>query len=172
MERGSHDDPILNAIPPGKEGNRARTGIDLDDLRHPVICEAFTVWQGLRGDRAMPARAAMTPRAMKGFLKFAALLEVLDDGRDFRFRIAGDAVNMQQGMSLSGMTTADIDARIPGYGSRLRSLYARVHRKRQAFAYRGTYFRPGDQHAFAHEAVMLPLGADGETVDHVLVVAA
>jgi hypothetical protein len=172
MEHGTHDDPILNAIPPGKPGNRARTGIDLDDLRNPVICEAFTVWQSLCAGRRMPSRAEMTPRAMKGFLKFAALLEVLDEGSDFRFRVAGDAVNIQQSMSLTGMTTADIDARVPGYGARLRSLYARVHRRREAFAYRGTYFRPGDKHSFAHESVMLPLGTDGETVDHVLVVAA
>lgn len=172
MERGGHDDPVLTAMPPGKNGNRARTGIDLDDLRHPIVCEALRIWQGLRGENPMPPRAAMTPRAMRGFLKYTALIEALDGGNEFRFRVSGDVVNLQQGMPLQGMTTADIDLRAPGYGQNLRRLYARLYRRRMPLAYRGTYYRPTDGHAFSHESVMLPLGDDGETMDHLLVVAA
>lgn len=172
MAHGEHGDPVLTAMPPGKGGDRARTGIALQDLRHPVVCEALGVWQRLRGGRAMPSRAEMTPRAMRGFLKYAALIEVLDGGHEFRFRVSGDVVNLQQGMPLQGMTTADIDARAPGYGTNLRRLYARVCRRRAPHAYRGTYYRPTDGHAFSHESIMMPLAADGETVDHLLVVAA
>ena len=109
---------------------------------------------------------------MRDFLKYTALIEVLEGGREFRFRVSADAVNLQQGMTLQGMTTADIDLRAPGYGTNLNRLYARVFRRRVPHAYRGTYYRPTDGHAFSHESIMLPLGADGETVDHVLVVAA
>jgi hypothetical protein len=48
----------------------------------------------------------------------------------------------------------------------------RVLRHNAPLAYRGLYFRPGDEHIFSHEAIMAPLGADGETADHVIVVAA
>ena len=173
MERGGHDDPVLTAMPDGKAAHpRVRTAIALADLRNPVICEALQTWQRLRGERRMPSRAELTPRAMRGFLKYTALVQVLDGGRDFRFRVAGDAVNIQQGMMLQGITTSDIDARIPGYGSQLRRAYARVLRRREALAYSGLYFRPADQHAFRHEAIMAPLGDDGETMDHLIVVAA
>ncbi|HWA90027.1 MAG TPA: PAS domain-containing protein [Rhizomicrobium sp.] len=172
MSGGDHGDPVLTAMPPGKGRDRARTGIAIEDLKHPIVCEAYRVWNGLRGDTAMPARAAMTPKAMRGFLKYLALVEVLDGGREFRFRVSGDVVNVQQGMPLQGMTTADIDKRAPGYGANLNRLYARVFRRRVPHAYRGTYYRPTDGHAFSHESVMLPLSDDAETVDHVLIVAA
>lgn len=169
---GDHGDPILTAMPPGKGGDRARTAIELADLRHPVVCAALAAWQKLRGERRMPSRAEMTPRVMRDFLRYTALIEVLEGGCEFRFRVSADAVNLQQGMMLQGMTTADIDRRAPGYGTNLNRLYARVFRRRMPHAYRGTYYRPTDGHAFSHESIMLPLGADGETVDHVLVVAA
>ncbi len=173
MDRGRHDDPALTAVPDRPDGNqRVRTAIALSDLRNPAVCEALETWQRLRGERRMPSRADMSPRVMRGFLKYMALLQVLDEGRDFRFRVAGDAVNLQQGMPLQGMSTADIDARIPGYGSQLRRLYQRVLRRREVLAYRGLYFRPGDQHTFSHEFIMAPLGDDGETMDHLIVVAA
>jgi len=172
MERGTHDDPVLTAMPPGKGEHRARTAIEVEDLRNPIVCEALSVWQRLRGERRMPSRADMTPRAMRGFLRNMTLVQVLDGARDFRFRVSGDAVNLQQGMPLQGMTTADIDVRVPGYGSQLKRVYARLYRRREPLAYRGTYFRPGDGHTFSHESVMLPLGDDGETMDHLLVVAA
>lgn len=172
MERGIYDDPVLTAVPPGKNGNRARTGIDLDDLRHPTVCEALAVWQGMRGERRMPARAGMTPRVMRSFIKHTALIEVLDGGLEFRFRVSADLVNRQQGMPLQGMTTADIDLRAPGYGANLNRVYARLYRRCVPLAYRGTYYRPTDGHTFCHESVMLPLSDDGETMDHLLVVAA
>jgi len=172
MNRGDHGDPVLTAMPPGSGKDRARTSIDLGDLKHPIVCAAHQVWQTLCGERRMPSRVQMTPRIMREFLKYTALIEVLDGGREFRFRVSADAVNLQQGMTLQGMTTADIDLRAPGYGTNLNRLYARVCRRRAPHAYRGTYYRPTDGHAFSHESIMLPLGEDGETVDHVLVVAA
>jgi hypothetical protein len=112
------------------------------------------------------------PRVMRGFLKHMALIQVIDGGNDFRFRVVGDAVVIQQGMALNGVTTSDLDTRIPGYGAQLARAYRRVVRHRAPLAYRGLYFRPADKHTFSHEALMAPLGDDGESVDHLIVVAA
>jgi len=171
MQRGTQDDPALTTVPDKQAAQqRVRTAIALGELRNPIVCEALANWQRLRGERRMPSRADMTPRAMRGFLKYTALLQVVDG--DFRFRVVGDAVIVQQSLPLQGITTADIDARIPGYGSQLRRAYARVIRRRETLTYRGLYFRPADQHTFSHEAIMAPLGDDGETPDHLIVVAA
>jgi hypothetical protein len=166
------DDPALKTLPDKTATpQRVRTAIALDELRNPFVREALETWERLRGNRRMPARADMTPRAMKGFLKYMTLAQALDGGH-FRYRISGDQVNIQQGMMLQGLTTADIDTRIAGYGSQLARLYARVLRRREVCAYRGLYFRPGDKHTFAHESIMAPLADDGETPDHIIVVAA
>jgi len=173
MGRQNLDDPSLTTLPDADAApQRVRTAIALDELRNPVVCQALATWQRLRGDRRMPSRADMTPRAMKGFLKYMTLALALDGGRNFYFRISGDQVNIQQGMVLQGNTTDDIDARVPGYGAQLARLYARAMRRREVCAYRGLYFRPGDKHTFSHESIMAPLGDDGEHADHVIVVAA
>jgi hypothetical protein len=172
MSHVAQDDPSLITIPDLPREQRVRTAIALDELQNPVVCEALTAWEAARRGRHMPSRANMGPRVMRGFLKHTALIQVVDGGCDFRYRVVGDAVILQQGVALNGMTTADLDARIPGYGAQLARAYGRVLRHRVPFAYRGLYYRPVDKHTFSHESVMLPLGDDGEAVDHLIVVAA
>jgi hypothetical protein len=172
MERASQDDPSLTTVPDVPREQRVRTAITLEELQNPVVCEALAAWERARQGRPMPSRIDMSPRVMRGFLKHTALIQVLDGGRDFRYRVVGDAVIIQQGVALNGMTTTDLDARIPGYGAQLARAYARVLRHRTPLAYRGLYFRPADKHTFSHESIMAPLGDDGEAVDHLIVVAA
>jgi hypothetical protein len=172
MDRATQDDPSLTTVPDAAADTRVRTAIGIEDLRNPVVCEALAAWDRIRADRQMPSRAEMSPRVMRGFLKHMALIQVIDGGNDFRFRVVGDAVVIQQGMALNGVTTSDLDTRIPGYGAQLARAYRRVVRHRAPLAYRGLYFRPADKHTFSHEALMAPLGDDGESVDHLIVVAA
>jgi hypothetical protein len=172
MERSGQDDPSLTTVPDVSRDQRVRTAIALDELRNPIVCEALATWRRLCGARKMPSRADMSPRVMRGFLKHMALIQIVEGGRDFRYRVVGDAVIMQQNVPLNGMTTSDLDARIPGYGAQLARAYARVYRHRVPLAYRGLYYRPADQHTFSHESIMAPLGDDGETADHLIVVAA
>jgi hypothetical protein len=173
MQNTRDDHPVLKAVsdePPAER--RASTSISLGKLRNPIVCEAFATWQKLCGARRFPSRTDMSPRAMRGFLKNMTLIQVLDGGQDFRYRVSGDQVNLQQGMNLQGKTLTEIDGYIPNYGSHLRKLYQRVLRHREPLAYRGLYFRPADQHTFSHESIMAPLSDDGETIDHLIVVAA
>ena len=116
MSHAAHDDPSLTTIPDIARDQRVRTAITLDELQNPIVCEALATWERMRQGRRMPSRADMGPRAMRGFLKHAALIQVVDGGQDFRYRVVGDAVIIQQGLALNGITTADLDARIPGYG--------------------------------------------------------
>jgi hypothetical protein len=173
MRNGRQSDTAVTALPDPKAAlKRASTEITLDTVQSPVVRDARDTWMRLRGERRMPSRADMTPRAMRGFLKYLSLLEVLDGGRDFRFRISGDVVNIQQGMTLQGLTTSDWDAKLPGFGTHMRRVYHRVFRRGEPVAYSGLYLRAADQHTFSHESFMAPLGDDGETVDHLIVVSA
>jgi hypothetical protein len=173
MRNGRQSDAAVTALPDPKAAEkRASTEIPLDELHSPVVRDALDTWTRLRGERRMPSRADMTPRAMRGFLKYLSLLEVIDGGGDFRFRISGDIVNIQQGMVLQGLTTSDWDAKLPGFGAHMRRVYHRVIRRRAPVAYSGLYLRAVDGHTFSHESLMAPLGSDGETVDHLIVVSA
>jgi len=151
---------------------RARTAIALDALENPLVVKGLAAWQAARGSRRLPAKADLTPRAMVEFLKNTALLRVVDGGEEFVFRVVGDQIAVQQGAPMQGKTMAEIDAMLPGHGAVLKRIYQGVMTAGVPLAFRGWYLRPADKHPFCHEVVILPVADDGETIDHLFVVAA
>ena len=141
------------------------------EVQNPMLRKAYEVWNTLKVARRFPARAEITPRNMVEFLRNTVLVRVIDEGRDFQFRIVGDAVAEVQGDSFRELTTTEIDARIPGYGAMLKSVYRQVCKMREPLAFRGWFVQPKTHLAFFHESLILPLGPDDATVDHILVVA-
>ncbi|HEY4116111.1 MAG TPA: PAS domain-containing protein [Rhizomicrobium sp.] len=49
-------------------------------------------WRGLRGARPWPARADISPKALKQCLRVIHLYDVVDGGAEFRARLVGTAV--------------------------------------------------------------------------------
>jgi hypothetical protein len=160
----------LAAKMPAEGQPRPRHGIALPEIENPLVQKALTIWDNARGARSMPSRADMSPRVMAGLLRNTVLVRVIGAGEEFEFRIVGDAIVQAQGASLQGMTMAQIDLVLPGYGSILHNAYANTWRKRAPCAYRGWYVREADGRTMFHESLVMPLGDDGETVDHILVV--
>jgi len=146
--------------------------ITLDDIENAIVRRGVDLWKQACGNKAIPPRAEMSPRALSGILRNTVLVRVLSNGEDFELRIVGDAVVQAEGRSLQGMTTAEIELVLPGYGEVLRKGYAWTQRKAQPGAYRGWYSREADQRTMYHETAVLPLSDDGKTVDHILVVGA
>lgn len=156
--------------PPGKP---ARPGqrIALPEIENPLVQKALDLWESARGEKAMPSRADMSPRAMSGLLRNTVLVRVIGDGAEFEFRIVGDAVVLAQGgASLQGMTMAQIDLVLPGYGSALHSAFLAAYHSRSPVAYRGWYVRDADGHAMFHETLITPVGDSDEAVDHIIAV--
>jgi hypothetical protein len=60
------------------------------------------VWSGLRAGGIGPKREDVTPARLRGNLPWAFLIDVVDDGRDFRFRFAGDRIIQFMGRRLAG----------------------------------------------------------------------
>lgn len=161
--------PNKPAPVPMPGGDWPGTAIAPSELSQQAPRDAYAVWQAMRGTRRMPSRADMTPRVMKKFLSFIALAEIIDG--DFRFRVVGEGIASKQKLPLIGRTLTEVDEMVPGFGTFLRDLYQQTVQRREALAYRGTYVRKADRHPFTYEAVIVPLGNDGETPDHVLVVS-
>lgn len=158
--------------PPQDDGNRLGQRIALEALRQPQTLQALTLWNAQRGERRFPPREALSPRAMAPFLRNTVLVRVIDGGKDYQFRVVGDAIVEVQGASLQGLTIGEIDKAQPGYGSALRPVYDRVVARGEPLAFRGQVPQAALRRAFFHESLVLPLGADGTTVDHLLVVGA
>ena len=101
METAGRDKP---APAPMTGGGWQGTAIAPADLIQPETRDAYAVWQARRNTRRMPSRADMTPRAMKTFLRFIALTEIVDGGKDFRFRVVGEGIASKQKLPLIGKT--------------------------------------------------------------------
>jgi hypothetical protein len=144
----------------------------IDQIGNPLLQKALALWTERKGERAFPSREDMTPRAMAAFLRNAALVKVIDGGRDYQFRVVGDAITEIQGNSFQGLTLGEIDKQLPGYGSLLRPTYDLQLARGGPVAFRGHIRRSPVNRAFFHETVTLPLGADGVHIDHILVVSA
>jgi hypothetical protein len=162
---------LPSASPRGDRNAFLDQEIALAGIRSPLLLKALALWNALRGTRPFPARREVTPRAMLPFLRNTVLIAIIGDGLEYQFRVVGDAiVQAQQGQSFQGMTMAEIDARLPGYGSLLRPVYDRLRDSGAAMAYRGDIRAPGSDRAIFFETLLLPFG-ETDRADHILVVA-
>ncbi len=65
----------------------------------PQLREALEVWRNAAKGRTIPCRVDMTPKAMKGFLRHLAIVDVVPSpgGTRFRLRISGTEVERMLG---------------------------------------------------------------------------
>jgi len=128
---------------------------------------AVRYWQSLRGARRFPAREDITPRGMAPFLRNIVLIRVVDGGRDYEYRIVGDACVQAFGSNYQGTRLTEVEAIDANYGLATRAAYEHVRTMGQPFALRG-WVAPSIPSFFSyHETAFLPFG-ENDTVDHIL----
>jgi hypothetical protein len=71
-------------------------------VRDPGLRAAIGYWDSLRGGRALPARMALDPAALRPHLQDAAILEVARPG-SVRIRLGGARINALLGMDVRGL---------------------------------------------------------------------
>src|SRR5262249_9799318 len=95
---------------------------------------------------------------------------VMEDGRDYEYRLVGDMFAWAYGTNFRGLHLSQIEQAAPEHGARMRQMYERVRAAAEPLAIQGWVGRDVPQSRFVYyETVLLPLGEDGETVDHILV---
>jgi len=145
-------------------------GIEVDpkQLTHPTLAFLRRWWDDKRGTRAMPARADIRPADMKQHLSWLVLLEVVDGGRDFRYRVIGDDVAEYFNWNATGKTVTDAWAMQP---KSVCDVVLAVDRgvianrvPTYAFANSG-WAMQGIEHC---ECLYVPLSDNGDSVDYLL----
>ncbi|MBU6298062.1 MAG: PAS domain-containing protein [Alphaproteobacteria bacterium] len=168
MDRKSDEEPRNAAQEPEQSSSR----IALEDIESPILLQGVAYWRELSSGRSFPVRADITPRGLAALLRNTTLLRVIDGGKDYEYRIVGDAYVMAHGASFQGKRWSETYKRSPGYHSLIKPVYDWVVRKAEPVAMRGWIERGGESSEMVHsEYVFLPLGTDGKTVDHILVFA-
>lgn len=133
----------------------------LGEVSSAILRPALAHWEAARGAKAIPSRAEINPLALKSTLGLMAMVDVVDQGRDFVFRLFGTELSSRVGEDFTGRS---VDSIVPkAYGELLRRSYEKVVARRApsfdhvAFQYRN--------HARLYHRLTLPLSGDGEQVD-------
>ena len=143
--------------------------ISLSDIDSPTLQLGITYWRDLCGDRKFPSRADVTPRGLGQLLRNTMLLRVIEGGKDFEYRIVGDAYAVAHGFSFQGLRLTQIREISAEYTDMVRPVYDFVVRDAEPVAVRGWVARGGlKTESIYAECVYLPLGPNEKTVDHIL----
>ena len=137
----------------------------------PATAAFYGYWDEKRRGRLMPARADIDPLEMKPWLSGTALIDVKRDpaapnGYALRYRLIGSRPIILRGKDVTGMRVetgyygASLEAALENY--RLV-----IEEKTQVYDWDKT--PSADGFAREGETLLLPLSADGENVDMVLV---
>lgn len=133
-------------------------------LRRPESRALLDAWLAARDGARLPRRADLTAPTFAALRDRLVLLRVAPRPEAFHYEHFGAAFQRQHGFDMTGRTIADWPPSIqPGAVA----AYA------AAMAAGGFWYRYSptalDGRPHATEKIYLPFGADGETVDHVLV---
>ncbi|WP_341705282.1 PAS domain-containing protein [Ferrovibrio sp.] len=167
--------PLVNAFladdRPALDGYMAGNGATLagliwnpalTDCPEQPLAHALSHWLAIRGDADLPPVSAVSPFDLRPALGFILLIDVIDDGRDGRFRLYGTKVAEMYGEDMTGRLVSEVGGN--NYMTRLmRALYRAALLRRQAvFSH---HLPPPHVSVTAWKRLILPLtGPDGAVI--------
>lgn len=131
---------------------------------HPTLARLLRYWIERRGDRQFPARSDIDPVDFSYALGHVSLIDVSYDPLRFRYRLVGSRIAERIGVEMTGRWLDELP--YAAYRQILISLYTRVVESRRPHLDGGT--RVLDGRAWRAEALIMPLAADGHTIDMLL----
>ena len=122
----------------------------------------YAIWEALKGPRLAPERKEITLAQVRALSPWMWIIDIIDDGADFRFRLAGDRIVQFLGGRDSGAAFSELPPN-PFY-ERMRHTLQHSLENKSAVAVgpvRSNY--PGKEH-WETEIVVLPLSDDGAKI--------
>ncbi len=139
----------------------------LDSPNHRSIRALAGYWADKRGERSMPLRGDIDPLELKTHLASLFLLDVIESGRDFRYRLVGTTITDMNDRNVTG-TTIRTEYACPVTLRYVDSVLGTVVSERRPRFTRGSVFwRPKKDHR-SFEAGYFPISGDGTSVDMIL----
>jgi len=130
------------------------------------LAGSYLAWRALCGDRFAPTRKEIDPARFKPVLGSIFVMDVVDDGADFRFVLGGERIVAMMGQRLRG-TLLSAQPRTPFFEG-MASLYQRcVHTKEPVAVGPMRMGREGHDYLDI-EVLVLPLSESGTSVTNLL----
>jgi len=139
---------------------------DIGEVAEPPLRELYLYWDGKRGGRPYPARGDVDPAEIKKLLPFVMLVDVLAEGRHFRFRLIGTDVAL--GVNPTGkLQHEELPEGI--YRDHISALFRRGAAGPGALYSRSSYGYTRIEGPRSVSRLFMPLSPDGQTVDMMLI---
>lgn len=148
----------------------ASGGVEFDpaELKHPTLAFLRDYWISKRQGSRLPSRADIKPGEIREHLSWICMLDVVEGGADFRYRLIGTMITEYFFWNPTGKTVSEAFATQP---ARLRDAILGVCRcAMEARAPLRVFGNAGwaAKGIEECEGLYLPLASDGETVDVLL----
>jgi PAS domain-containing protein len=141
--------------------------IEQPDL--PLIEELVAYWERKRGMRLAPCRADVDLMDLRMHLRTIFMVDVLDGGADFRYRLIGTAIVAGLGRDSTGKRLSELYHDRPKVLARLLERFNLVLTQKRPVFTRGQVYRLPDATIRRFVSGAVPLSDDGATVNIVLV---
>ena len=136
------------------------------DLR--ILDDFVLYWDRKRAGRMAPRPADIVPSELSGHLPNSVIVDVLDDGADFRYRFIGEHLIESVGRDATGHRFSGLYQDQPEALAELRSIFNIPLRRKSPSYMRGRIFwLPHDDYR-KFTAALVPLSNDGFTVGAIL----
>jgi hypothetical protein len=135
-------------------------------IASPTLQRVHQDWHDRRGGKTLPARSSFDVLDFKYILGKLNLVDVLRDPLRFRYRVHGTSCVTLLGYDMTRKFVDDYPD--PTYRARVRRNFTGVVDDREPRCDLGKR-EIGDGRTIHFEALILPLAADGETVDMLMV---
>jgi hypothetical protein len=148
------------AAAPGMAWNPPAAQFDAAALRFLT-----TYWRGLAGPDTLPHLKQIDPLALRPALGYVMLLDLVENGRDFRYRVYGSIVASVSGFDMTGKLLSEHPASPYVTEFALAGYRAAVQRREPVYTERHPV---GAVHTTRWQRVALPLVGDDGTVARIL----
>ena len=134
----------------------AKSADSLDSARLVAVHDA---WKRLAMGRLAPKREEITPALLKSALPWIWMIDVVDGGQDFRFRIAGDRVVQFLGRRYAGLLLSEFLDQ--PFFQRMRAILEQSVKHKRPLAAGPMRSNMEGKEFLELEVVVLPLSEDG-----------
>ena len=138
---------------------------DPADADDPRLHEIRAYWESRRGGRPMPSHAEIDPADIPRLLPYLVLVDVLDEPRDFRFRLTGTHFADVVSREVTGLRIGE--ALPPAFHAETHYHWCNCVERRAPLVGVGRLWVP-ERDFIDWKGILLPLSADGETVNMLL----
>jgi len=133
-----------------------------DQLVSERLVGVLDAWKRTAGGRMAPKREEITPSLLRNALPWIWMIDVIDGGKDFRFRIAGERVIQFMGRRYAGeLLSANLNN---PFFQRMRGILIECTNRRKPVAVGPVRSNLEGKEFFEMEIVVMPLSEDGQQV--------